>query len=165
MTPRELPRFLATTGPADSRPSRSPLMSLRFTLGSTQTPGLPGSSANLSARAVPNHPGIGLTVAYARCFAASGRLPHLWKDGHPQVDSLSGICVTRSNRVCFRYGSRLRFGRLRFVESLRRPLPQLHVERAIYMVSSFQLHKIGQAWPGTPEAQGRPIGRKTSRMA
>ncbi len=52
-------RFPATMGPSDSRQGRAAVMSSRTAFG-TITPaptGLPGSSADLSARAVPSHPG------------------------------------------------------------------------------------------------------------
>ena len=106
--PRELPRFFATMGLSESR--REPrrrlcIPSMRWGLRPTR-PGLPGSSALLSACAVSNHPGKPngclRPLLHRRCQASS---------------SLSAwplsFSVTRQNRVRFRYGSRFRLSRLR----------------------------------------------------
>ena len=52
-------RFFATMNPSDSQRSHTAVMSSRHLLAITSTtaPGLPGSSTDLSARAVPYHPG------------------------------------------------------------------------------------------------------------
>ena len=69
-------------------------------------PGLPGSSANLSARAVPSHPdepdGFFGSLLLRRWQAS----PSL--EGWP-----TRICVTRPKRVRFRYGSHVRSAGLR----------------------------------------------------
>ncbi len=59
MAPRALPRFFATMGLSDTLPGHAAVMSSRRVLVAfASTPqGLPGSSADLSPRAVPNHPG------------------------------------------------------------------------------------------------------------
>ena len=80
--PRALPRFSATMGLSDSRPA--PPLQLCFPAGRwacPTLPGLPGSSTNLSARAVPNHPGepddCSCPLLHRRCW-----LHPLRKTGH-----------------------------------------------------------------------------------
>src|SRR4051794_32502669 len=68
--------------------------------------GLPGSSADLSARAVPFHPGC-LMTALARCFITSARLPLSRQVGRQRMPLEAATL-----RVRFRYGSRVRFPRL-----------------------------------------------------
>jgi hypothetical protein len=93
-------------------------------------PGLPGSSTDLSLRAVPNHPGRSgecLLIASPPIsgFIILGRLA-------------TSISVTRPNRVHLRYGSQVCFPGFHqpdCSDSLR--FRYMH-ERAIYMVNSFQ---------------------------
>jgi hypothetical protein len=72
-----------------------------YSLGPSALPGLPGSSTDLSLRAVPNHPGRSdgcLLIASPPItgFIIFGRLA-------------TSISVTRPNRVHLRYGSQVRF--------------------------------------------------------
>ena len=93
-------------------------------------PGLPGSSTDLSLRAVPNHPGRSgecLLIASSPVsgFIVSGGLA-------------TSISVTRPNRVRLRYGSQVCFPGFRqpdYSDPLR--FGYMH-ERAIYTVNSFQ---------------------------
>jgi hypothetical protein len=72
----------------------------------TTLPGLPGSSTDLSTRAVPSHPGksggCSYPLLHRRCQASSS-----WADWPLPLS------VTRPNRVRFRYGSRVCRPRLR----------------------------------------------------
>jgi hypothetical protein len=99
--------------------------------GLTQ-PGLPGSSADLSARAVPNHPG-----------RPGDRFGSLTDRRWQASPSLAGwpppLSVTRPKRVHLRYGSRVRSAGLRRRGSLRSPPASLPVERAINRATSFQV--------------------------
>src|SRR6516164_1227409 len=93
--------------------------------------GLPGSSADLSTRAVPNHPGrsdgcIRLLLRHRSCLASS-------KSG----GLATFVFLSRPNRVHLRYGSRVRLA------SQPAPLLELapawlRVEQAIYTMNSFQ---------------------------
>ena len=93
--------------------------------------GLPGSSADLSTRAVPNHPGrsdgcIRLLLRHRSCLASS-------KSG----GLATFVFLSRPNRVHLRYGSRVRLA------SPPAPLlelapARLRVEQAIYTMNSFQ---------------------------
>ena len=95
-------------------------------------PGLPGSWADLSARAVPYHPGrpdgcsCSLLLHRRRASSNSAAWPTF-------------ICVTRPKRVRLRYGSRVRSAGLRRAGLLRSPPASLPVERAIDRVTSFQV--------------------------
>ena len=95
-------------------------------------PGLSGSSTDLSARAVPYHPG-----------RPAGCLRSLLDRRRLASPSLAGwppsLCVTRPNRVHLRYGSRVRSAGLRRRELLRPPPASLPVERAIDRATSFQV--------------------------
>jgi len=53
---------------------------LRSGCPSPALPGLPGSSTDLSLRAVPNHPGR--SGGLAHCCPTDYRLHHLWQTGH-----------------------------------------------------------------------------------
>ena len=68
--------------------------------------GFPGSSADLSARAVPFHPAC-LVTALARCFITSARLPPSRQVGRQRIPLEAATLWVR-----FRYGSRFRFLRL-----------------------------------------------------
>ena len=77
----------------------------RWSLSLPPWQGLPGSSADLSTRAVPNHPG-----------RPSGCLPVASPpvSGFILVGGLATfVFLTRPNRVHLRYGSRVRLPRLR----------------------------------------------------
>jgi hypothetical protein len=83
--PRELPRFNATTNPADSRPEPSEklcLPSRRCALQRTQS-GLPGSWLFVRHAPPPNTP-ESTPGALARCYPDVGRLRHSWQVGHSQ---------------------------------------------------------------------------------
>ena len=80
----------------------------------------------------PTAPG-GPMAACACCFAIGGGLHH------SPADWPLSICVTRPNRVRFRYGSRVRSAGLRHRRSLRGPPASLPVERAIIRATSFHV--------------------------
>ena len=101
-------RFLATMGLSDSRSRHSCGYAFPLALGSLPATctGLPGSSADLSTRAVPSHPGESdecIRPLLLRRWQASGSLAP-WP---------LPLCVTRPNRVRLRYGSRVHRTRLR----------------------------------------------------
>ena len=105
---------------------------LEFGFPSPALPGLPGSSTDLSLRAVPLHPGrpdgcsCSLASPPVAGFIIFGRLATFI------------FIVTRPNRVRCRYGSQVCFPGFRQTDcstSLR--FRYMH-ERAIYMVCSFQ---------------------------
>ena len=124
-----------------------PAFSLRrnpFALGITSD--LPGSSADLSTRALPNHPEQ--PHRFFRSFIPGGWQASPIPAGWP----LSYNSVTRPKRVRITLGSRLRrlgFQALRPFSIKRtgltphvwlpsRDRPRLHIERAIYMSDTFQ---------------------------
>ena len=124
-----------------------PTLSLRrnpFALGITSD--LPGSSADLSTRALPNHPEQ--SHRFFRSFIPGGWQASPIPAGWP----LSYNSVTRPKRVRITLGSRLRrlgFQALRPFSIKRtgltphvwlpsRDRPRLHIERAIYMSDTFQ---------------------------
>jgi len=74
------------------------------------------------------------TVALTRCFTADSGL-HLSWAGWPSLF----FCVTRPNRVRFHYGSQLRAARASPQELLPATPRALHVIRATYMATSFQV--------------------------
>ena len=86
-------------------------------------PGLPGSLTDLSARAVPNHPG-----------RPDDRLGSLTDRRLQASPPLAGwpppFSITRPTRVHLRYGSRVRSAGLRRLGLLRAPPASLPVERA-----------------------------------
>ena len=93
-------------------------------------PGLPGSSTDLSLRAVPNHPGRSgecLLIASPPIsgFIILGRLA-------------TSTSVTRPNRVHLRYGSQVCFPGFRQTDYSASLRIHYMYERAIYMVNSFQ---------------------------
>ena len=94
-------------------------------------PGLPGSSTDLSARAVPYHPG-----------RLDGRMRSLLGRRWQASSSLAAwpppLSVTRPKRVHLRYGSRVRSAGLRRAGLLRAPPASLPAERAIGRATSFQ---------------------------
>ena len=95
-------------------------------------PGLPGSSTDLSARAVPSHPG-----RPDGCIRSL--LGRRWQASTSSAGWPPPLCVTRPNRVHLRYGSRVRSAGLRRDGSLRSPPASLPVERAIDRVTTFQV--------------------------
>ena len=140
-------RFSATMGLSDSRPM-SPhgylFPQCAGRVAASTPPGLPGSSTNLSLRAVPNHPGKPGDVMLPLYSLTGGRLHHLRQAGRLPTH------VTRPNRVHFRYGSQVRFARLRLTGLLRCSLAQLHVERVIHMVDSFHSTRFA-SFTGAPK--------------
>jgi hypothetical protein len=140
-------------GLSDSRPGPIPWLCIPsgrwFWLPFPALPGLPGSSTDLSLRAVPNHPGRSgecLLIASPPVtgFIILGRLA-------------TSVSVTRPNRVHLRYGSQVRvpgFHQKGCPLSLR--FRYMH-ERAIYMVNSFQftrLARLSLVYPRRKERQG-----------
>jgi hypothetical protein len=150
-------RFLATVGRSDSRPG--PLPGVMFSpealvASPTSPPGLPGSSTDLSSRAVPYHP-EGPAAALAPYFAASIRLHPRGRTGHLQVP------LTRPNWVRLRYGSRVRLARLRRTNC--------SVSRSLGYLTNGQLqgkllsaYKISQAFLAHPRRGGPPQPRPTA---
>jgi len=138
-------RFLATIGLSDSRSGHSCGYGFPHALGSSPATcaGLPGSSTDLSTRAVPSHPGESDECSHPlllRRWQASGSLAP-WP---------LPLCVTRPNRVRLRYGSRVRRTRLRRFDY------SSGARLAICSMGNSQnellsVHKINQAWPGAPE--------------
>jgi len=100
-------------------------------------PGLPGSSVNLSACAVPYHPGEPNSCSYLLLHCRHWASPIL--DGWPLPYSF-----TRPNRIRLRYGSRFRLTRLRQTRLPRPALDRLHVKRTIHMVGSFQPTRLAR---------------------
>ena len=103
----------------------------RLVASASTRQGLPGSSADLSTRAVPNHPGrsddcIRLLLRHRSCLASS-------KSG----GLATFIFLSRPNRVHLRYGSRVRLASPP-VPLLELALTRLRAEQAIYTVNSFQ---------------------------
>ena len=101
-------RFVATMSPSDSRtePAHGYVFPLAVDGLPTTRPGLPGSSTDLSTRAVPYHPGKPDDCTYPllhRRLQASA----------PLADWPLPLCVTRPKRVRLRYGSRVCRTRLR----------------------------------------------------
>src|SRR5689334_23807749 len=106
---------------------------------------LPGSSTDLSLRAVPSHPGksgnCSCPLLHRRCQASS-------KSGGLSTSA----SVTRPKRVRLRYGSQVRLSRLRGTDC---PVPrsidymlkgQLHGE-------FLSTHEISQTCPGAPDTR------------
>jgi hypothetical protein len=94
-------------------------------------PGLPGSSADLSLRAAPSHPGKS-GDCLTHCFIADIRL-HPNRADCPlpsRNEAETGLLTLRLAGSPFEASSN---------GSLRSTLDWLHVEWAIYMVSSFHL--------------------------
>jgi hypothetical protein len=114
---------------------------------------LPGSSADLSTRAVPNHPG-----RPSECICLL--LPRWYCLGFILLGGLATFSLlTRPNRVYLRYGSRVRLPspagsitgtHARFGYMSNR---QLHGE-------FLSIHKISQAYPGVPSVSKYMIRRR-----
>src|SRR5512135_1468437 len=88
-------------------------------------PGLPGSSTDLSSRAVHKHPGESHNCT-CPCFVIGVRL-------HPKGEDwpLSALPFHEAESVRFRYGSRVRLPRLRPRDYSLSTLVRLHVRWAI----------------------------------
>ena len=101
-------RFFTTMGLSDSRTRPSCGYGFPPVVGGSPTarPGLPGSSANLSTRAVLFHPGKPDECTHPL-------LPHRWQASASSADWPLALCVTRPIQVRLRYGSRVRLPRLR----------------------------------------------------
>ena len=100
-------RFSATVGRSDSRNGAAPrVMDSPKTLDRSTPPGLPGSSADLSPRAVPYHPGEPGDCVYPF-------LHHRWQASSALGAWPLSFFLTRPNRVRLRYGSRVRLPGLR----------------------------------------------------
>ena len=124
-------RFPATMRRSDSRRDHPAVIYSRRTLADAVSSGLPGSSTDLSSRAVSYHPG------------RSDECSHPLLPRRCQASPLSGglatfHCLTGPNRVRLRYGSRVRPSKASPVRLLPRALAGLLVERVIYKVNSFQ---------------------------
>ena len=95
-------------------------------------PGLPGSLTDLSARAVPSHPG-----RLGGCKRSL--LGRRWQASTHSAGWPPPLSVTRPKRVHLRCGSRVRSAGLRPDRLLRSPPASLPVERAIDRATSFQV--------------------------
>jgi len=139
--PRALPRFIATMGLSDSR--RRPRSRLLIPLTACRLARHQGGSPKfpivLSARAVSSHPGES-----HRCFRSF--LPGGCWLHEIRVAGHSHRCVTRLNRVRFRYGSRVRLPRLRRRDYSCSPLGRLPVQRSIHMADSFHSARTAQLY-------------------
>jgi hypothetical protein len=120
-------------GLSDSLPGRPAVMHSHGALVAfaRARQGLPGSSADLPTRAVPNHPGrsddcIRLLLRHRSCLASS-------KSG----GLATFVFLSRPNRVHLRYGSRVRLASPP-APSLELALARLRAEQAIYTMNSFQ---------------------------
>lgn len=100
-------------------------------------PGLPGSSTNLLARAVPYHPGEPDSCLRPFLHCRHWASPIL--DGWPL-----SYCLTRPKWIRLRYSSRLRLTRLRQIRLPRPALDRLLVKRTTYKVCSFQLTRLAR---------------------
>jgi hypothetical protein len=95
-------------------------------------PDLPGSSTDLSARAIPYHPDE--PGGFNGSFLPHRRRASPHPEGWPTRKS-----VTRPNRVRLRYGSRVRSAGLRLDGCPNAPPASLPAERAIDRMISFQI--------------------------
>ena len=93
-------------------------------------PGLPGSSTDLSPRAVPNHPGrsdgCSCRLLHHRSLASAWSA--LWPPSYSHRSRIGFTCVTAHGFA----------SRIVLAPWLKPPLVRLHVEQAIYMVNSIQ---------------------------
>src|SRR5215472_7553593 len=145
-------------GLSDSLPGRPAVMYSHGALvaSASARQGLPGSSADLSTRAAPNHPGrsddcLCLLLRHRSCLASS-------KSG----GLATFVFLSRPNRVHLRYGSRVRLPSPT-APLLRLTLVRLHAEQAIYMVNSFQFTRSARLILAYP-TNGRPsrsVGRRS----
>ena len=135
--PRELPRFLATMSPSDSRSGRPAVIYSRWSLVRTQPEFRPPGRVSQVPRLICRRPPSCITpgspaAVYARCFANGFRF-------HPSGRLTAPICCNEAAM-----GSLA----LRLTPSPSQastawlpitPPSRLHGERAIPMVSTFQL--------------------------
>ena len=151
-------RFLATMGRSDSRPG--PHLRLFIPPGHWSRQARPPRRASQVPRLIcpralsPTTP-EGPAAALALCFTTSIRLHPRGRTGHLQEP------LTRPNRVHLRYGSRVRFARLRRTD--------YSVSRSLGYLPNGQLqgkllsaYKISQAFPGTP-LKGRDTNHRPVR--
>ena len=126
-------RFLATMSLSDSRSQPPCGYVFPHTVGGSPTtePGLPGSLADLSTRAVPFHPGEPDECTHPL-------LHRQWQASASLADWPLPISVTRPIRVRLRYGSRVCRTRLRTANCSTPALVWLPVVRVIYRMNSFQ---------------------------
>jgi len=103
--------------------------------------GLPGSSTDLSTRAVPNHPGRSAGCVRLLLHQRSVWLHPRRRTGHLRfpIEAASGSLALRL--ACSPPESLP-------VPLLKPTLVRLHVEQAIYMVNSFQFTKSARLLPG-----------------
>ncbi len=154
--PRALPRFLTTMSRSDSRHGHHrqvifspPQLDVRTRHA---RPGLPGSSADLYARAVPSHPGkpdgCMCSLLHHRCLASPSPegwpLPSLCNEAQPGSLSLR---LTRSLTGASP------------AESLRPTPGSVPVERAIDRVTSFQITRSTRLGLAHRSARNEPLPR------
>ena len=120
-------------------------------------PGLPGSSADLSPRAVSNHPG--------RSDGCSHPLLHRRCQASPLSGGLATfVFVTRPNRVRSRYGSRVRPSKASPVR-----ITPTRACRATCRTGNLQgellsVHQIDQAYPGATRVSPARSGTGQAEM-
>jgi hypothetical protein len=142
-------RFLASMGRSDSRRDHPAVIYSRKALARAASPGLPGSSTDLSSRAVSYHPGRSDGCCYPllphRCQASplSGGLATFAWTNEAEMSSLA-LRLTSSPRQGF---------------ARRITPPRAH--RATCRMGNLQgellsVHKIDQACPGAPEEFTQP---------
>jgi len=117
-------------------------MSSPRALASATPPGLPGSSTDLSPRAVPSHPGKP-KAAVAHCFTSGVRLHRTRKTGH------FPFALTGPDRVRYRCGSRVRLPGLR-QRNYSRPRRVSYLPNEQLQGKLLSAYKISQACPAAP---------------
>ena len=142
MAPPALPRFFATTGLSVTLWATSRLwIPVARWLCATQE-GFPGSSADLSTRAAPIHPG-----RPGECLPVAS--PPV--SGFILVGGLATfVFLSRPNRVHLRCGSRVRPCHASPDRFLHPALAGLHVRTGNLHGELLSVHKINQAYPGVP---------------
>ena len=134
--------------PARTAPRLCIPLGRRGRLSFPSLPGLPGSSTDLSLRAVPNHPGRSgecLLIASPPVsgFIIFGRLATFAL----RHEAESGSLALRLAGLLPRFppGGLLRLA----------PVP-LHARMSNLHGEFLSIHKISQAWPGVPKAPRKP---------
>lgn len=142
------------TGRVIDSPPALALQRNPFALGSTSD--LPGSSADLSTRALPNHPGQ--SHRFFRSFipgewqaspsSKGWPLPYKCKCNEAETGSLTlGSRLRRQGFHALRSFNIKRTGLTPHARLPSRDRPRLHIERAIYMSDTFsQIDQPGFAW-------------------
>jgi hypothetical protein len=142
------------TGRVIDSPPALALQRNPFALGSTSD--LPGSSADLSTRALPNHPGQ--SHRFFRSFipgewqaspsSEGWPLPYKCKCNEAETGSLTlGSRLRRQGFHALRSFNIKRTGLTPHARLPSRDRPRLHIERAIYMSDTFsQIDQPGFAW-------------------